>query len=65
MGVIRPPFKNRTMKNYTIDCTYYTKSFNNINDLVDDITISGQDPNYEILLNDIKTGEQIIDLITF
>lgn len=53
------------MKNYTIDCTYYTKSFNNIYDLVDDITISGQDPNYEILFNGKKTGEQIIDIMTF
>jgi len=27
--------------------------------------MSGQDPNYEILLNGKKTGEQIIDLMTF
>ena len=53
------------MKNYTIDCTYYTKSFNNIDDLVDDITISGQDPNYDILLNGTNTGEQVINLMTF
>ena len=53
------------MKNYTIDCTYYTKSFNNIDDLLDDISMSGQDPNYEILLNGKKTGEQIIDSMTF
>ena len=53
------------MENYTIDCTYYIKSFNNIDDLVDDITMSGQDPNYEILLNGTNTGEQVIDLMTF
>ena len=52
------------MKNYTIDCNYYTKSFNNIYDLIDDITISGQHPDYETLLNGKKTGEQVIELIT-
>ena len=53
------------MKNYTIDCNYYTKTFNTIDELINDITISGQDPNYQILLNGKKTGEEIIDLITF
>ena len=53
------------MENYTIDCNYYKKSFKDINDLIDDIGISGMDPNYNILLNGKKTGEQIIDLITF
>tara|TARA_R100001244_G_scaffold108920_1_gene80645 strand:- start:215 stop:376 length:162 start_codon:yes stop_codon:yes gene_type:complete len=53
------------MKNYTIDCNYYTKSFDNMDELINDITISGMDPNYEILLNGKKTGEQIIDLLIF
>mgnify|MGYP003639600508 FL=1 len=53
------------MKNYTINCNYYNKSFSNIYELIDDVTMSGQDPNYQILLNGKKTGEQIIDLITF
>jgi len=53
------------MENYTIDCNYYNKSFNNIDDLIDDISLSGMDPNYNILLNGKKTGEQIIDLINF
>lgn len=53
------------MENYTIDCNYYNKSFKNIDDLIDDITISGMDPNYNILLNGKKTGEQLIDFITF
>ena len=53
------------MKNYTIDCNYYTKSFDNMDELINDITISGIDPNYEILLNGKKTGEQIIDLLIF
>ena len=52
-------------KNYTIDCKYYTKSFDNINELIEDITMSGMDPNYEILLNGKKTGQRIFDLMIF
>tara|TARA_R110002153_G_scaffold159912_2_gene312202 strand:- start:22 stop:252 length:231 start_codon:yes stop_codon:yes gene_type:complete len=50
---------------YTINCNYYNKSFLSISDLITDISISGQDPNYEIIKNGKKTGEQIIDLLTF
>ena len=53
------------MKEYTIDCNYYNKRFNNIDDLIDNIITLGIDPNYNIILNGRKTGEQIIDLITF
>jgi len=53
------------MKNYTLDCNYYTKEFASINDLIEDVTISGMDPNYEILRNGIKTGENAIDLILY
>ena len=53
------------MKEYTIDCNFYNKRFNNIDELINDIIITGQDPNYNIILNGRKTGEQIIDLITF
>tara|TARA_B110000259_G_C14014689_1_gene400872 strand:+ start:468 stop:629 length:162 start_codon:yes stop_codon:yes gene_type:complete len=53
------------MKNYSIDCNYYNKSFNNIDDLINDVSICGMDPNYNILLNGKKTGEQVINLITF
>ena len=36
---------------YTLDCTYYTKSFATIDGLINDIMISGMDPNYPIMLN--------------
>jgi|TARA_R110000782_G_C14494180_1_gene377725 hypothetical protein len=52
------------MKNYTLDCKYYDKEFSSIDELIEDVTISGMDPNYEILKNGIKTGEDAIDLIT-
>ena len=57
--------KINIMKNYTLDCNYYTKEFASINDLIEDVTISGMDPNYEILRNGIKTGENAIDLISY
>jgi hypothetical protein len=50
---------------YTLDCSYYTKSFVTINELIDDVMISGMDPNYPILYNGEPTGEMAIDLIQF
>ncbi len=50
---------------YSLDCSYYTKSFPTIDALLDDILISGMDPNYDITLNGVSTGEQAIDLIQF
>lgn len=50
---------------YTLDCSYYAKEFKTIDELLNDIIISGMDPNYEILHNGRKTGEQAIDLIQF
>jgi hypothetical protein len=53
---------------YTLKCSYYKKSFNNIDDLLNDIISTGMDPNYQILY--VKNGvvEKIgkaIDLIQF
>jgi hypothetical protein len=50
---------------YTLDCSYYSREFQTIDELLNDIMISGMDPNYEILLNGEPTGEQAIDLIQF
>ena len=48
---------------YTLDCTYYKKEFNTINELIDDILASGMDPNYEILRNGKGIGEKATDFI--
>ena len=48
---------------YSLDCNYYKREFENIDDLVDDVMISGMDPNYEITLNGKPTGEMAVDLI--
>ena len=50
---------------YSLDCSYYTESFDTIDQLIDDVVSSGMDPNYEITRNGVKTGEEIIDLMQF
>ena len=48
---------------YSLDCSYYSKSFSDVNDLVNDIISSGMDPNYEITWNGIPTTEMASDFI--
>ena len=48
---------------YSLDCSYYKREFNNVNDLINDVIVSGMDPNYEITFNGKPTGEEVIELI--
>ena len=48
---------------YSLNCNYYTKSFDDLDDLLEDVTISGMDPNYEITRDGKPTGETAWDLI--
>lgn len=50
---------------YGLKCSYYTKQFHTINDLIEDIMLSGMDPNYEITKNGIGMGENAIDFVTY
>ena len=50
---------------YSLDCSYYTKEFNTISELLEDIIQSGMDPNYEITRNGKGTGENAIEIIQF
>ena len=50
---------------YSLDCSYYDKEFDEVNDLINDIASSGMDPNYEITRNGINTGELAIELLPF
>jgi hypothetical protein len=50
---------------YGLNCSYYTKTFPTIEQLVDDIINSGMDPNYEITKNGISIGEMASDHIAF
>ena len=50
---------------YSLDCSYYDKEFDSIDELIDDIGSSGMDPNNEITCNGINTGDIAIDMIPF
>jgi hypothetical protein len=50
---------------YSLDCSYYTKSFTTLNELIDNVTISGMDPNYEITRDGKGIGENAIDYLVF
>jgi hypothetical protein len=50
---------------YSLDCSYYTKTFSTLDQLIEDVINSGMDPNYEITKNGKKTGELAIDIIQF
>lgn len=50
---------------YSLDCDYYKAEFNTINELINDVMISGMDPNYEITRDGKGIGEMAIDLISF
>ena len=52
-------------KKYSLDCSYYDKEFDSIDELIDDIASSGMAPNYEITCNGISTGDIAIDMIPF
>jgi len=48
---------------YSLKCNYYSSQFSTIDELVNDVTISGMDPNYEVTYNGEVTGEILIDLM--
>ena len=48
---------------YSLDCSYYKKEFMYLDELIDDIKVSGMDPNYEITCNGVPIGEMAIDYI--
>lgn len=50
---------------WSLECKYYTKTFNTLNELIDDVMISGMDPNYMITKNGKSIGEEAIEHIVF
>ena len=48
---------------YSLNCSYYDKSFTTIDALLEDVIATGMDPNYEITRNGRSTGETAWDLI--
>lgn len=50
---------------YSLNCNYYYKTFESINELVKGVVEDGQDPNYEILKNGKGIGEELVDFIVY
>ena len=50
---------------YSLKCSYYTKQFSSIDELVNDVITSGMDPNYEVTLDGRSMGFDIINYIQF
>lgn len=48
---------------FTLDCSYYTKTFATLSEFINDIIRSGQDPNYQIIYQGEKTGVTAWELI--
>lgn len=48
---------------YSLNCDYYTKEFQTLEALIEDVIITGMDPNYAIIRDGRCTGEEVIDLI--
>jgi len=63
MLIFKYNFKIRDM--YSLNCKYYDREFETVDELVDDVISSGMDPNYEITYNGLGKGEYVIDLLVF
>jgi hypothetical protein len=58
-------FKQKLKRMFSLKCSYYTRQFPSIDELINDVITSGMDPNYEITLNGEGMGEEIINYIQF
>ncbi len=50
---------------YSLDCSYFDKEFESIDDLIEHCIGSGMDPNYEITKDGEGIGEELIDFMVF
>ena len=50
---------------YSLDCPYYTRQFSTIDDLINDIIMSGMGPDYENTLNGKSIGQMAIEFMQF
>ena len=50
---------------YSLDCSYFKKTFNTLDELLEYVIENGQDPNYNITYDGESIEEQVIDLIQF
>lgn len=50
---------------YSLDCSYYTKEFDTLDELIDEVMYSGMDPNYEITKDGVGIGEKLRDFLEY
>jgi len=55
--------KPEVKKMWSLDCPYYTREFESLDELISDIISSGMDPNYEITKNGKGRHEMASDFI--
>ncbi len=48
---------------WSLNCEYYTKEFPTLAALLENIVMSGMDPNYEVTRDGKGIGEEAIDFI--
>ena len=58
-------FEDCSLQQYKwgLKCSYFTETFPSLQDLIDYVLLVGQDPNYEIVLNDKPFGVKVIDYL--
>ena len=49
---------------YSLKCSYYPFEFVSLNGLINDVIQSGMDPNYEITIDGVGTGEMLSEVIS-
>ena len=54
---------NKKKRMYSLNCDYYKKEFNYLHELIDDVLMSGMDPNYEITKNGVGIKEMLNEII--
>ena len=64
MPIFSKQLKTTTVM-YHLKCPYYKKKFETIYELLDDIVLSGMDPNYTVYKDGKSVGTKAIDLIQF
>ena len=58
-----PIFKGEDVKGYSLDCPYYNRFFNTLQELIDDVKKSGMDPNYEVLKDGKPIGDMAVEFL--
>lgn len=48
---------------YSLNCSYYLKSFNTLEELIQDVVQSGMDPNHQVMMDGKNMNMDLIDLM--